>query len=38
MALFSMATADDLSVLVPEVGVRWTAADFSGLPDPDDCV
>ena len=38
MALFSVATADNLSVPVPEVGVHWTATDFSGLPDPDDCV
>ena len=38
MALFSVATADNLSVLVPEVGVHWIATDFSGLPDPDDCV
>ena len=38
MALFSVATADDISVPIPAVGVRWTAADFSGLPDPDDCM
>ena len=38
MALFNVVTADNLSVPVPEVGVHWTATDFSSLPDPDDCV
>jgi hypothetical protein len=38
MALFDVTTADDLPVLVPDVGAHWTAADFRGLPDPDDCV
>jgi hypothetical protein len=36
MVLFNVTTADDLPV--PDIGARWTAADFRGLPDPDDCV